>query len=81
MEFKIQSGKPISLELVKLIMDILRDAHCPQQVLKDNVPDYNSKKNNSCVIMTWELFYCLKFVCKLSAKLNFYAKLHLVTFS
>ena len=40
MEFKIQSGKPISLELVKLIMDILRDAHCPQQVFKDNVPDY-----------------------------------------
>ena len=36
MEFKIQSGEPISLELVKLIMDILRDAHCPQQVLKED---------------------------------------------
>ena len=41
-EFKIQSGKPISLELVKMIMDILREAHCPQQVFKDNVPDYKS---------------------------------------
>jgi len=42
MEFKIQSGEPISYTIMKMIMDILRESHCPQQVFRDNVPDYKT---------------------------------------
>ena len=42
MEFKIQSGDPIPLDLIKQIMAILRQSHCPQQVFRDNIPDYHS---------------------------------------
>ena len=42
MEFKIQSGKPISFELIKMVMDILRESHCPYESFKNSLPDYTS---------------------------------------
>ena len=42
MEFKIQSGKYISLEIIKIAMDILRESHCPYESFKTSLPDYTS---------------------------------------
>ena len=41
MEFKIQSGKYISLEIIKIAMDILRESHCPYESFKNSLLDYD----------------------------------------
>ena len=42
MNFSIKSGKYISYDIAKMIMDILSVTHCPWEVFKTCVPDYTS---------------------------------------
>ena len=42
MEFMIQSGKPISMQIIDWIMQILRESNYPWDSFKNSIPDYTS---------------------------------------
>lgn len=63
MNFVIQSGEHLPYDLIKMIMDILGEAHCPWEVFKTTVPNYKSFDGKTIQIGDGDNFQ-INIVCK-----------------